>query len=243
MKQGRRQKMLGVLGGMGPLASAEFLKTIYEYNLSIEREQELPRVVLYSDPTFPDRTEVLLKGDHNLLLARLIEALCYLCESDVSRIVICCITSHYLLPKLPEELRKRIISLVDVIFKKTLERQKKHLLICTRGTRQMEIFQDHSLWQYTKDYIVLPDEQDQNLIHQMIYHLKLKGESQKCIPILETLKSKYKVNSFIAGCTEIHLLSKYLEVPLVYQEDNIFLDPLTIVAQEIGKDNQNQYEL
>jgi aspartate racemase len=243
MKQGHRQKMLGVIGGMGPLASAEFLKTIYEYNFAIEHEQKLPRVVLYSDPTFPDRTEVLLKGDYNLLLARLIEALYYLCELDVSRIVICCITSHYLLPKLPEELRKRIISLVDVIFKKTLKRQKKHLLICTRGTRQLEIFQAHSLWQSTKDYIVLPNEQDQNLIHQMIYHLKLKGEFQKCLPVLEALSSKYKVNSFIAGCTEIHLLNKYLELHLVHQENKIFLDPLTIVAQEIGKDNQNQYEL
>ena len=48
-------KLLGILGGMGPLASAEFLKTIYEYGTR-DLEQRSPACILYSDPTFPDRT-------------------------------------------------------------------------------------------------------------------------------------------------------------------------------------------
>lgn len=233
MGQSHKREMLGVIGGMGPLASAEFLKTIYEYNLLDQREQQSPRVIVYSDPTFPDRTEALLRGDYQILLANLTEALCQLCELDVSKIVICCITSHYLLPKLPDQLRERIISLVDIIFKKTLERQKKHLLICSTGTRKLEIFQSHPLWQFTKDYIVLPDQGDQDIIHQMIYYLKVKGKVQKCLPILEALQAKYNLQYIIAGCTEIHLLSKYLELFTGKQKDNIFLDPLTILAQEI----------
>ena len=46
---------LGILGGMGPLTSAEFLKTIYEVNIS-GPEQDAPACVLYSDPSVPDRT-------------------------------------------------------------------------------------------------------------------------------------------------------------------------------------------
>jgi aspartate racemase len=225
--------MLGVLGGMGPLASAEFLKTIYEYNILGQREQQSPKVIIYSDPTFPDRTEALLRGDDEILLANLTEALSQLCELNVSKIVICCITSHYLLPKLPYELRDRVISLVDIIFKKILERQEKHILICSTGTRKLEIFQNHILWQFAQNYIVLPDENDQNLIHQIIYYLKSKGEVQKCIPILEDLQNKYNVQNLIAGCTEIHLLNKYLQLVSGKQGENIFLDPLAIIAQEI----------
>lgn len=226
--------MLGVLGGMGPLASAEFLKTIYEYNLLGNSEQDSPKVIMYSDPTFPDRTEVLLNGNYNSLLDQLIEALYELYTLDVSKIVICCITSHYLLPKLPSELRERIISLVDIILKKTLERQERHLLICSKGTRKLGIFQSHPLWKFAKDYIILPDEGDQNLIHQMIYYLKIKGKFKKCFPILESLQAKYNVQKVIVGCTEIHLLSRYLDVTIGKEKDNIFLDPLTILAQEIG---------
>ena len=45
-------KRLGILGGMGPLASAEFLKTLYEC-FPYEREQDAPVCLLVSDPTFP----------------------------------------------------------------------------------------------------------------------------------------------------------------------------------------------
>ena len=45
---------------MGPLASAEFLKTIYEFNFS-RTEKDAPAFVLYSDPSVPDRTEAILQ--------------------------------------------------------------------------------------------------------------------------------------------------------------------------------------
>ena len=161
MGQSHKGEMLGILGGMGPLASAEFLKTIYESNIVGQREQKSPKVIVYSDPTLPDRTEALLRGDYNTLLEQLIGALYKLCELDVDKIVICCVTSHYLLPKLPYELRDRVISLVDIIFKKILERQQKYLLICSTGTCKLGIFQNHILWQFVQDYIILPDENDQ----------------------------------------------------------------------------------
>ena len=233
MKNIQKREMLGVVGGMGPLASAEFLKTIYEYNILGQREQQSPQVIVYSDPTFPDRTEALLKGDYEILLTNLIEVLHQLSALDVSKIVICCITSHYLLPQLPYELRDKVISLVDIIFKKILERQEKHLLICSTGTQKLGIFQKHILWEFAQDYIILPNASDQNLIHKMIYYLKINGEYQKCIPILEKLKNKYNVQKIIAGCTEIHLLNKKINKYPQKQEENIFLDPLMIIAEEL----------
>ncbi len=98
-----RPKMLGILGGMGPLASAEFLKTIYEYNLPLTSEQDTPKVILYSDPSFPDRTELLLKGNEIMLQNILLEVLPRLIDLGVTKIIICCITSHYLLPRLPQD--------------------------------------------------------------------------------------------------------------------------------------------
>jgi aspartate/glutamate racemase len=42
------KKTLGILGGMGPLASLAFLRTIYECNLNGAIEQEYPSIVLRS---------------------------------------------------------------------------------------------------------------------------------------------------------------------------------------------------
>lgn len=228
--------ILGILGGMGPLASAEFLKTLYEYNLLGEIEQESPQIILYSDPSFPDRTEVLLKGNYQDFLNQLIEALFKLCELKVSKIIICCVTSHYLLPQLPQPLRERIISLVDIILNQLAETRDKHLLICSTGTQTLKIFQDHSLWNQARDAIILLEKPDQILVHQMIYNLKVKGKLKESFAVLDALKSRYNVPKFIVGCTEIHLLSKYWEYQILKkQQDNPFLDPLTIIAQDLNK--------
>ena len=61
MKREERE-VLGIVGGLGPMASAEFLKTVYEYGIG-ENEQDAPIVLMYSDPTFPDRTESFLAGE------------------------------------------------------------------------------------------------------------------------------------------------------------------------------------
>ena len=83
----------GVVGGMGPLASAEFLKTIYEFGLR-EQEQNSPTIIVYSDPSFPDRTTAFLKGDDDVVLAQLKRVIGQLSELNAVRIVLCCITIH-----------------------------------------------------------------------------------------------------------------------------------------------------
>ncbi|NJR55463.1 MAG: aspartate/glutamate racemase family protein [Acaryochloris sp. CRU_2_0] len=88
-------------------------------------------MILYSDPTFPDRSEVLLKGDYGLLLELLTAALYKLRDLHASKIVICCITSHYLLPQLPSDLRECLISLIEVILNEVIE-QKKIICYCAR---------------------------------------------------------------------------------------------------------------
>src|SRR5262245_2307386 len=134
-----KREILGVVGGMGPLASAEFVKTIYEQSLG-GREQDSPIVLMNSDPTFPDRTQSLLAGEYEPLFGKLIEALNRLRELGASRIVICCVTIHCLLPKLPAELRRLIVSLIDVIFWQVAQDRKKHLLISTIGARKLGIY-------------------------------------------------------------------------------------------------------
>ncbi|MBE9065562.1 aspartate/glutamate racemase family protein [Leptolyngbya cf. ectocarpi LEGE 11479] len=224
---------------MGPLASAEFLKTIYEYSLTGESEQESPRVVVYSDPTLPDRTQILLSGESEPLLSKLIEALHQLSELKARRIIICCVTSHYLLAKLPADLQERIICLVDIILSNIIEQKKKHLLLCTTGTRRLKIFSQHPLWGQAKEYIILPDDSDQQTVHNMIYQIKTNGIS---IPVAyqhaECLAMKYNADSVIAGCTELHLLSKFSinggEFQAKQDIQITFFDPLVHIAQSLA---------
>src|SRR5215470_121325 len=196
-----RSQMIGVLGGMGPRASAEFIKTIYEFSRH-DREQEAPRVLLMSDPTYPDRTEALLSGKGNALLERLVLDLSQFDELGVRPVVICCFTIHHLLPQLPDHLRSIVVSLVDLALEQVILRGRVQFLLCSSGTRRVGVFENHPLWSRAKDLIVVPDSHDQDAIHKLIYRLKQNERVDDLIPEIDALMARYNVDSFLAGCTE-----------------------------------------
>lgn len=234
MAEARNKDLIGILGGMGPLASAEFLKTLYESSLG-DREQDSPAVLMLSDPGIPDRTEELLRGSSEELDRRLVDGLNRLLDMGATKIVICCVTSHYLLPRLPDQLRSHVISLLDATLAVVGRSQKRHLMICTNGTRKLRLFESHSLWQPLKNYVQFPDDGDQEMIHQrLIYQIKRNGRVDEMIPLIEYLLSKYGIDSFISGCTELHLLTKRLMSDRT-DGNYSFVDPLMIIAKELAE--------
>jgi aspartate racemase len=225
---------LGILGGLGPLASAEFLKTIYEFNLTI-LEQDSPTCILYSDPTFPDRTDAILGGSDEVLISLLVKSLESLCQLGVSKIVIACITMHYFLPQVPVPLRKRVISLIDLILEEVSNTEKPHLLLCTKGAQKAGIFQKHKQWKLVEPYILFPSEDDQNLLQTYIYQIKINCNKDSIVDYLDNLADKYEVDSLVAGCTELHLLKKHL-MNLKYSEKGYhFVDPLITIAKDLNR--------
>ena len=230
----RGHEVVGILGGLGPLASAEFLKAIYE-NSHHELEQEAPRVIMYSDPTFPDRTEALLSGDSDELMKRLISSLRALSYLGATQLVVCCMTAHSFLERLPPDLNTRLISLVDVMFEELLQSPQKRLLICTKGTRESGLFQNHEHWAATQEYIVLPDEHDQELIHhELLYQIKKRRNVDELAPIIKNLLAKYRVDSFISGCTEMHIMARRLVFTNGDRSSSHTIDPLSVIAARIG---------
>jgi len=71
---------LGIVGGMGPLASAAFLSTLYELTVD-GAEQSAPACILLSNPAVPDRTESVLGGRGEAVLSPLRTALETLCRT------------------------------------------------------------------------------------------------------------------------------------------------------------------
>lgn len=226
--------MLGVLGGMGGLASAEFVKTVYELSgLVAPREQDAPVVIMYSDPAFPDRTEAFMRGETQPILTKLIESLELLCDMGASQVVIACMTIHYLLPQVPSALRERIISLTDVIFSSVESLKKKHLVISSRGTIQLELLQRHPRWEQTRSYFVFPSEAEQQQMHDLIYEVKRNHNLLEARLFIETLLVRHRVDSFVAACSEIHLLTKQFAPSGPEQRGYGCIDPLTIIARQV----------
>lgn len=228
MRRQDGREIWGILGGMGPLASAEFVRTIYEETLR-GPEQNCPIVHLLSDPTIPDRTECFLDGREGVLFEAFSRNVGQLVAQGVTRIIIACFTIHPLIPRLPEDWRKKIISLVDLTLETVIERNRKHLLICTEGARKMRLFESHRLWERAKSQILLPDNDDQALVHRMLYEIKNHQEDARHVNFVKSLLAKYGVDSYVAGCTEMHILAKRHERASGRSRREFCVDPLTLV--------------
>lgn len=224
---------LGVVGGMGPLVSAEFVKTIYEYSIH-GREQDSPRVLLYSDPTFPDRTSAILAGREQTLVRPLADAIECLDRAGAEQIVICCITVHQVLAALPAALGGRVRSLLDVIVEEVAASATRHLLLASSGTRKAGLFERHPGWTAIADRVVLPDSGDQDKIHEAIYRLKGNEDVAAVMPLIDRLMRKYRIESFIAGCTEMHFIAKRVAAE---RRDGAprFVDPLLTIARGLAQ--------
>jgi len=229
-----RRTPFGVVGGMGPMSSAEFVKTIYEYSLR-EREQDSPVVYLHSDPTFPDRTEAFLAGEDDVVLAKLVEALRGLKALGAPRAAVCCMTIHHLLPRLPEDLKGMVVSLLDVIFDRLPPAPRRHLLLCSSGTRRFRLFETHPRWEEARELIVMPDEADQQRIHRdLIYPMKTNPDMSERVPLVDALLAKYGVESFVVGCSEIHMLAKQYRAHAPARGGSFCVDPFAILAEGLA---------
>jgi aspartate racemase len=221
----------GVLGGMGPLASAEFVKSIY-VSCASDREQILPVVLLTSDPSFPDRSEAILSGNEHSLSRRLRARLEELVALGSARLVICCVTAHCLLPTLPSALRRKVVSLVDTIISEVSHRGGAHLLLCSEGARRVKLFERHPRWPEVEKNVLMPDDADQREIHKIIYDIKRGRVKQRHLTFITCLMRKYQADSIIAACTEFHVLIKYGRLWRAGAPECI--DPLSTIAAKIA---------
>ena len=228
------QNKLGILGGMGPLASLAFLRTIYAYNHPGAIEQNYPDILLHAISSTPDRTRALLGSDEDALADSLTRNLRTLDDCGVTRIVICCFTSHALIHRVPDDIREKIVSLVDITARELIARQRPALLLASQGSYQKAVFSSTVAAVRAAKYVVVPDEKDRGIIHGLIYdYLKPGKDIAPVYAVVRGLVEKYGLDSFIAGCTEFHLLSRYIEKKGI--SDIACVDPLVFIARRMDR--------
>jgi aspartate racemase len=230
-----RGSILGIVGGMGPLASAELLRTIYRLHTAVP-EQASPTCILHSDPAFPDRTAAIREGRTEVLAERLSRVVADLVARGASRVVIACVTVHCVLASLPAPLRQRVISLIDLTVGELLSAGTgPFLLLATSGTRAARIFERHELWGAVAERVRPLEERDQEELHAWIYRLKVGEPGEPCLDWLVSLRRRYGAAGLVFGCTELHLLREPIAARGGESCCGRIVDPLWIVARDLPK--------
>ncbi len=102
---------LGILGGMGPLATVDFMQKVIAATPARRDQDHIP-ILVYSVPQVPDRTEAILAGS-DAPLAWMRTGAETLVEAGAECIAIPCNTAHFWYDALIEGLGIPVLHIVD----------------------------------------------------------------------------------------------------------------------------------
>ena len=127
--------LLGVLGGMGPLATLDFQHKLLEATPALSDQQHLPSVV-WNVPQVADRQKALA-GTGPSPLPELLAGIKKLNQAGASHIVIPCNTAHHWYEPLRVASDATVLHIVDATVDallQTAERPQRVGIIATKGT-------------------------------------------------------------------------------------------------------------
>lgn len=200
-------KILGVLGGMGPLASAHFMLRLTQLTPA-EHEQDHIPTVLWSDPRVPSRPAAL-QGIGPDPLPWLLRGINGLNTAGCGAIVIPCNTAHAWFDAMARTARIPILHIVDAAATDMTRMNISPGTIGLMGTAEtlaMRLYQDR-LTSHGWDIIEPEPSQMQNLINPAIAAVKLNRAAEAYLPLVEVVNSLAArgASAVVLGCTEIPL--------------------------------------
>ncbi|HZF75073.1 MAG TPA: amino acid racemase [Acetobacteraceae bacterium] len=199
--------MLGVLGGMGPLASARFMLRLTALTPA-ERDQDHIPAVLWSDPRVPDRTAARLGGGESPLPA-LLRGIRGLEVAGAGAIAIPCNTAHGWFGEMQAATRLPILHIVDAAEAELLRlgaRPGAVGVMGTAGTLAMRLYQERL---EARGWTCLVPEagEMERLVSPGIALVKAGRVAEAHGPLAEAAHALARrgAGAVVLGCTEIPL--------------------------------------
>jgi aspartate racemase len=222
----KQQKVVGVLGGMGPLATVDLYQKIIE-ETPATRDQEHLHVIIESNPVVPDRSEALLSGgdDPTPLLRAGAQRLA---DAGADFIVVPCNTAHAFLPRIVPDLSIPLISMIDETARTVAAQLPGSVvgILATAGTIWSRLYQNA----FEREGLssLVPDEAGQARVSAAIAGVKAGRTGAEETALVQATAAELVergAQSLIVACTELPLIlrQEHVTVPL--------FDPTRILAR------------
>lgn len=234
------RNILGVIGGLGPIATAHFMELVINMTVADADQQHLPMIV-YNMPFIPDRTAYILDNSKENPLPKMLEIGRALQSQGATHIAVPCVTAHYFLDELEKGMDVPVINGV----RKTVAHLKENGvhkvgILATDGTVRSGIF--HRELEKQGLTPVTPGAATQADVMHLIFNNVKAGkpaEMARFFAAAEDLRSQ-GAEAIILGCTELSLIKRDHEI------GPGFLDAMEVLAFSsvlaCGKSVKKEYE-
>jgi len=212
---------LGVIGGMGPLATVSFYERVVLNTLAKCDNEHIDMVVL-SHASMPDRTKCIIENKGGEFLEVIKKDFKILEDIGVEAVAIPCNTSHYFFNEFKKFTGLRIINMIEETILEVKKRGiEKVAVFGTLGTLNSKVYE-----KYANQHGILVKEvssEDKQVVMDIIYDIKETNalDGRRFVDILSRYCDDETVG--IIACTELSLL----DIP----EDINTIDALNVLVK------------
>lgn len=225
------EKIIGILGGMGPEATADLFMRIIR-STPVKRDQDHFRVIIDSNSKIADRTPAVL-GTGPSPLPTIVETGKNLERAGADFLIMPCNTAHFFYAEIQAELGIPLLHMIRLSAKHIKEdypQIKRVGLLATDGTLASKLYQE-AYGEYGIE-IINPTDASQTDVMDAVYRDIKTGDLETGGKLLHRVAVELieaGSDAVICGCTEVSLVihDGDMSVPVV--------DPLQVLAEEAVK--------
>ena len=212
------KKTIGILGGMGPMATADLFRKIVSLTDAVGDSGHI-RVYIDSNVSIPDRTAAILDGGEDPVPA-MTDSLRKLERCGADCIIMPCNTAHYFLPRLEAQTQTQtpFLSMIEAAARACRERSpgETAAVLATKGTLAAGLYQEALAAEGVP--FLIPDEGEQEALMEVIYRGVKAGAPperwrETLLSVTEGLAGR-GADRFLLACTELPLAFQALGTDL-----------------------------
>jgi len=219
------KQILGVIGGLGPIATARFMELVIAMT-DAQTDQENVDMIVYNFPSIPDRTGYILGSNLKSPLPGLKSVGQALVRQKVSCIAIPCVTAHYFHRELQSAVPVPILNGVAETVRLLKENGiRKAGIMATDGTVRSRLIAEEL--DHAGIVPVIPSEKRQEDVTHLIYKNVKAGKPADMERFRRVQRELTDCGAevIILGCTELSVIKRDQEVGVG------FIDVMEVLAR------------
>jgi aspartate racemase len=215
---------IGILGGMGPAASAEFYRMLVDYaqhTYGADQDTDFPEMYIYS---------IALAGfdetgftDPERVKAQLVSGIQKLSGLGAGVIAIPCNTVHAFIDDMRNTSAIPIISIIESVADEVIRRGYKTVgLLTSDSARRVELYE--KVFVNRGITFIRANDPEQLVLNNAIHHVMSGAQGEKDVTALKAIDLRFEnagAEAVVLGCTELPLAIRQSDsaLPLISSTD------------------------
>lgn len=220
------KKTIGMIGGMGPMATVDLFKKIV-LATDAREDQEHAHILIDNNTNIPDRTACIM-GKGPSPVPELTKSAQRLEAAGADFLIVGCNTAHYFLPQVAPHIHIPFISMVDATAQYCKEKgYKKVGLLASAGTCKTGLYQ--KALEKAGVAVMQPNAEQEPFVHGMIYEgvkaTNYDYDASGTQRVIDEMAAA-GAEAFVMGCTEVPV-----GVEMFHIKGN-FIDATEVLAEK-----------